>query len=275
MALLSLPPELIYHIASFVPVRQLPAVACACSTLCAVARRRLYRHLSVSPALHNLSVVITLARNRVLAKHVRSFCVNVQPAVSPFKAFYRLLAQALHAMTDVVQLHVFIGHEASWVLPSSFQLAYPQLLNFACSFPFNSHVAHFLQLTPSLLELEVAADYPCPESETLPSLPPTAIPHLVQFAGPSGVGQAIVPGRPVNSIFLRSGDLNEPAMDSLIQSTAQISALCGMTSQPPVSVLECLSHRMPQLTYLRLMTTFEFPEAPDIVSSTSSTLLFG
>jgi hypothetical protein len=84
-----------------------------------------------------------------------------------------------------------------------------------------------------------------------------------------------VPGRPVNSIFLRSGDLNEFVMDSLIQSTAQISALCCMTSQLPVSALECLSHRMPYLAYLRLMTTFEFPEAPDIVSSTSATLLFG
>ncbi|KAG6812648.1 hypothetical protein H0H92_001598 [Tricholoma furcatifolium] len=259
MAFTHLPAELIDAICQQACPPDLAALSRTNSFILPIAQRRLYRHLSIAFSSHNLQAVLTLADKPDLAQHVRTFSLRVDSS-SIFKSFLRLVATALSRMTELVQLELFIDPSASWIL-SNTRLTYPHLLRFSSSFSFDQHVAEFLTKTEALLELEVdgtssALDFPVPVLST------RSIPQLSQFVGSSHVASAIVPGRPVQSIHLPSGDLSEDDVVTLANSTSHMVILSATTSSPPVLILESLARHMPSLGYLRLMTTCDFSEPP-------------
>jgi hypothetical protein len=173
-------------------------------------------------------------------------------------------------MTEVTSLELFVGSNASWVLLGTHGCVFTRLQRFACSFPLDSHVVDFLGNTESLLELEVDG-ISSPLSPPLPTLPVASVPLLCEFKGSSHAATAIVPGRPVQSIHLNSGDLTGDDVAILARSTAHVAILGTTTSSLPVPLLQSLALHLPDLVYLRLimMTTFNFPEAPDAVSLSS------
>lgn len=271
MALHRLPTELLDAVFHFVHPKDLASLSRTSSHLLPIAQRLLYRRVTISPTRRNLGVVITLAKRKDLARVVRSFSINVATYPTLFRSFYRHLAIALANMTEVVHLDIFVDADASWVLPGSHESTFPRLLHFASSFSFDSHVAAFLAKAHALLELEV--DSISSHTPLMPSLPITSIPHLIHFIGSSQVAQAIMPGRPVESIHLNSGDLTESVVNCLAESTAKVTVLGASTSSLPVPLLMHISERLPHLVYLRMATTHSFSEAPDVVSFSSHSAL--
>ncbi|KAG6820444.1 hypothetical protein H0H93_000440 [Arthromyces matolae] len=256
MLFVNLPLELLDAICEQAFPADLAALAALHSALYNVARSRLYRHLSISTASHNLQAVVTLANSPELAQHVRTFSLRIECSAI-FRSFLRLVRAALSRMTELIHLDLFIDSSASWILSNS-SSHYPRLIHFSSSFQLDHHVAEFLTKTEALLELEVdASDHPA-----VPILPPRSIPRLSQFIGSPHVASSIVPGRPVESIHLPSGDLTEEDLIMFAKSTAHVLILGATTSAPPLPLLISLSQRMPSLVYLRLMTTCDFSEIP-------------
>jgi len=264
MSLQQLPVELLDDIFQRVLPADLVSLSRTSSSTYHVARRLLYRHLSVSLPARNAGVIIALAKKPELAHHVRTFAVRLDSSTF-FKSFYRHLATALSNMTELISLELFVDPGASWVLQGTHHCVFPRLQHLACSFPLDSHVVNFLGKTEALLELEVDG-VPSPHSLPMPTLPVASLPLLHEFKGSSHAATAIVPGRPVQSIHLNSGDLTGDDIASLAQSTAHVSILGATTSLLPVPLLQSLTHHLPHLVYLRMMTTFDFSEAPDAVS---------
>ncbi|KAF8076162.1 hypothetical protein FPV67DRAFT_400982 [Lyophyllum atratum] len=260
MSLPQLPAELLDAICQLVQPLDLAALARTNSTIHPIAQRLLYRHLSVSSTSHDLQVVVALAKQPELAQHVRTFTLRLDSS-TVFSSFYRLLGVALSGMTELTSLDLFVDSTASWIL-SEIQCTYPRLVHFGSSFALDNHVAAFLSKTEALLELEVDGASTTPNSLPAPTLPVASIPRLSQFVGSSHVASAIVPGRPVESIHLPSGDLTEEDVISLAKSTAHVVIFGATTSSLPMALLDSLSQRMPYLVYLRLMTTCNFSEPP-------------
>jgi len=256
-----LPPELQNAVCDHLAPAHLAALSSSCSQFYWVAQRHLYRHVHITPAFRNLSVVLTLAAKPHVARHVRSFSLSLPSQSSVFLSFYNQLARALSHMTELSSLHLFVDPAASWVLQGT-QPA--RLLTFACSFPFDFHVTEFLATAPALLELEVdpTSSHAYHELEVHQSL----VPHLEQFRGSSQVAEAIVPNRPVHSIHLTSGDLTEKVVARLAESATNVAILGATISSLPAPLLQSLSKSMPNLMYLRITTTYDFSEAPDVVS---------
>jgi len=258
MYLPQLPVELLDSICQRVQPLDLVALARTDSTIHPVAQRLLYRHLSLSSTSCNLRAVVALSRKPELAQHVRTFSLRLDSS-TVFSSFYRLLSLTLSSMTELISLDLFVDSTASWIL-SEIQCTYPRLVHFASSFTFDNHVAGFLSKTDALFELEV--DGASTSSLPIPTLPVASIPCLSQFVGSSHVATAIVPGRPIESIHLPSGDLTEEDVITLANSTAHVVIFGATTSSLPMPLLESLSQRMPHLVYLRLMTTCNFSEPP-------------
>lgn len=263
MFILNLPVELLDDICLNVTPTDLSAIAQTSSLLYPVAQRLLYRNLSVSSWYDNLSVVATLAKRPDLARFVRSFSVSLDPSTPIFLSFYRLLSKALSNMTDITSLGIFADASTSWLLIGTEKSAqYPHLRHFAGSFPFDSYVAKFLETTPALLELEL--DSTLIHSSPPPRLSMSAIPHLAQFVGSSDAAGVIVPGRPLESIHLNSGDLNEDDVTCLAQTTARVIVFGASTTSLPAPLLDVLARHLPHIVYLRIMTTHGFAKAPDV-----------
>ncbi|KAG5646418.1 hypothetical protein DXG03_003468 [Asterophora parasitica] len=238
MFLLQLPVELLDAICE--PVRPVDLVSFArtSSSIYPSAQRLLYRHLSLSSHAQNLRAVFAIARKPELARHVRTFSLRLD--TSPvFGAFYRLLGVALSSMTELTSLDLFVDPTASWIL-SQTRHAYPRLLHFASSLPLDDHVAGFLRRTDALLELEIDGSI-MPISLPAPILPVASLPRLSQFVGPSHVASAIVPGRPVESIHLPTGDLTVEDVISLANTTAHVVVFGATTSSLPILLLDALS----------------------------------
>lgn len=272
MSLQDLPIELLDAICQNVLPTDLVALSRTSSFIYPVAQRLLYRHLSVSPASHNLAVVVTLSKRPGIARFVRSFAISLDAYSPVFPSFYRRLATALTYMSELTSLDLFIDASANWVLQAAAAASiYPRLHHFACSFPFDTHVVDFLNRADALLELEVDS-IPVSHPPPIPLLPLTSIPRLIQFTGSSQAAVAIVPGRPVESLHLNSGDLTEEDVDRLSKSTSRIVVLGSTTTEQPVPLLESLSQKMPYLVYLRIMTMYTFFKAPDAVSLSLSVL---
>jgi hypothetical protein len=266
MSLPTLPPELVDNIILYVAPADLVAVSHTCSSLCPVAQLLLYRHIAITPWSRNINVVATLAKRSDLAHFVRSFSITTAADPSLFSAFYRLLADALSGMTEVMSLNLLVDSGASWVLEKSGRnVTYRRLEQFNCSFPLDFTVAEFLSKTPALLQLEVDS-MPCVPSRPIPSLSATTIPRLAQFIGSTRAARAIVPGRPLQSIHLNEGDLGEEDLASLAQANADVLVLGATASTPPVPLLESIARHLPHLTCLRIMTTYHFTQAPEVVS---------
>lgn len=267
MSLHALPVELLLAIALLLPQPALAALALASPRLCPVAQRVLYRHVSASPSSRNLSVVPLLARKPHIARHVRSFYIALDPVSPLFSRFYSILAMAVQNMSELHSLHLLVDASASWVLRDACaRPAYPNLVHLTCTFPFDDNVVRFLHKTPSLLELEVDSlptMLAC--SSPIPDLPVTWLPHLEQFIGSSRAAALIVPGRPVKSIHL-NGTLAEDDVPLLARSTAPVLVLGAVTNSSPVSFLQVLHHHLPDLAYLRVMSTQNLFQPPSPVS---------
>jgi len=264
MALARLPIELQDHICSHLCPSDLAALCRTSSLFCPIAQRILYRHLDLSSANHNLSVVVTLSNKPCIARVVRTLSITVGPAVHPFRLFYIALSDALSAMSGLTSLHISLDAHinSSWVLtPRTRPIMYPHLQSFTSSFPFDAHVTGFLERTPALetLELDTA---PVSGTAVLPQLSHTAIPRLVHFVGSCQAVKVIVPGRPLESIHLHDGDLSEDEVACLAQSTGHIAVLGAITSALLVPFLKSLARHLPYLVYLRLMAPFHVSLKP-------------
>lgn len=265
MSIHNLPIEILDAICQLVRPTDLVTLATTHPKIHPVAQRLLYRHLSISSTSRNLSAVITLAKKPHVAQYVRSFSIRLDPYSTVFNSYYRHLATALSAMSELTSLDIFLDPSVSWVLQGTPASVYPRLLHFACSFSFDSYVANFLNKTHALVELEVDS-VPVPSPLSVASLPAASLPCLSQFIGSSHVAESIVPGRPIESVHLNSGDLTEGVVESLAKSTAHVVMLGATTSSLPVPLLRLLAEHMRHLVYLRMMTTYNFSEAPDVVS---------
>jgi hypothetical protein len=267
MPLHRLPPELLDAVCHHLEPNHLPAVAESAKSLLPVAQRRLYRHLSISAITHNLNLIPLLAKKPSLASHVRSFAVRLQSSTL-FFSFYRLLATALSNMTQLTSLQLFVDPQASWILAAEIPRCYPRLLHFSCSFALDSHVATFLSKADALshIELDDSFDDTLEIEQSIPPLPSATIPHLTQFIGSSRAANTIVPGRPVHTIHLLSGDIAERDILNLAKSSAPVVIFGATTSCLPAPLLDTLARSMPHLAYLRIMTTYNFANAPDVVS---------
>lgn len=268
MSLQALPIELLHIIAHDLDVHALAALALTCSSLLQVAQCSLYRCVSISPWSRNLSVVPLLAKRPDIARHVRSFYIAIDSTSAVFPAYYDLLAEAILNMSGLTSLDLLVDSSVSWVLKQACtRPSYPHLTQFMCPFPLDENVARFLDLTPSLLELEV---------DSIPStftrhplnvpLPATSIPRLEQFIGSPRTARHLVPGRPVKVLHLNSGALTEEDILLLAQSASPILVLSAVTNSPPVSFLEYFHQHLPHLAYLRIMTMQTMLEPPTAVS---------
>lgn len=263
-----LPVELLDLVAQHLSSTSLTALAQTCSTLCPVAQRILYRCVSSSAWTQNLCIVDTLAKKPHVARFVRSFYIAIDSLSPIFPAFYRQLAKAILNMSELTSLNLLVDSTVSWVLKeSSSHIDFPYLLQFTCSFPFDENVARFLDVTPSLLELEVdSMPTALARSSPTPYLSPTSIPHLEQFIGSSKTAELIVPGRPVRSVHLNGAGLSEDDIPLLARSTVPVVVLGTVTKAPPVPFLETLLKHVPHLAYLRVMSTQDLFRAPTAVS---------
>lgn len=264
MALARLPIELLNHICSHLCPSDLVALCRTSSLLCPIAQCILYRHLDLSSANHNLSVVVTLSNKPCIARVVRTLSITVGPTVHLFRLFYIALSDALSAMSGLTSLHISLDAHlnSSWVLtPRTRPIIYPHLTTFTSSFPFDAHVTGFLGRTPALerLELDTA---PVSGTAVLPQLSHSAIPRLVHFVGSCQALKVIVPGRPLESIHLHDGDLSEDEVACLAQSTGHIAVLGAITSALLVPFLKSLARHLPYLVYLRLMAPFHVSLKP-------------
>ncbi|EAU84572.1 hypothetical protein CC1G_00091 [Coprinopsis cinerea okayama7 len=251
----TLPFELLHAIADSVDDRRdLVALARCCSILNAVANRVLYRHISLTANKNPLAVANVLEQNPHLARHVRSFAIVVPPTFSPPTHAYSSLANALAHMLNIESLKLTLDPALSWVLPTAPNLAFPRLRDFTSLFPLDHNTSAFLAKTPALLSLELNHDL-TPASSPAP-LPASSLPRLQSFAGSSQAAQAIVPGRPVSSISMHSGDLTEFVLHSLAKSTAAVSFLDATTASLPLPLLETMAIAIPELQELRLATTY-------------------
>ncbi|KAJ7086668.1 hypothetical protein C8R44DRAFT_820748 [Mycena epipterygia] len=251
------PVELLEAILRFLDRPDLVAVATTSASMYPIALRVLYRDLHI-PNNAPPAVVLTLASRPDVARHVRHFTIAIDHSAPLFHSFYRRLATALSAMTALVSLQIFID-AASWVLPDN--LVFPQLQHFASSFPFDSCVARFFGNAPALQSAQVES-----AALPLPSLAHACMPRLAEFTGSSSAAAAVVPGRPVESIHVNSGDLTEDLVPALAKSTALVTVLSITTSSAPVPLLQVLGQHLPHIMYLRITSTCNLPAPPTSVS---------
>ncbi|KAK7061533.1 F-box domain-containing protein [Favolaschia claudopus] len=248
-----LPLELLDHIFSYLPPADLCVVARAGPFVYPVAVRVLYRTLTVSHSPFHAppSILPTLARRTDLARHVRCLSVALDQSAAEFHSF---LATTLSKMPALVSLDIFVD-AGSWVLPEN--LFFPQLQHFACSFALDTRLAAFLSNAPRLDSVQIDSAAPEPFQLT-----PTSLLRVERVTGCASAAVAIVPGRPVESVHINSGDLTEAMVPSLAQSTSLITVLSITTSSAPLQLLEALGEHLPHLMYLRVTSTANLPAPP-------------
>ncbi|EKM59709.1 uncharacterized protein PHACADRAFT_250381 [Phanerochaete carnosa HHB-10118-sp] len=282
MSLVSLPAELLEAIFEPLSTSTLVSLARTSADLYASASRLLYSRVSVSTYAHNLSAVRTLATRPHLLPLVRSFSISlVEGQDEVDETYFAMLYQAIRGMENLTDLEIHIDASLSWVLfdkaRSPDLTHYPNLANFSCSFPLDVNVARFLEGTPSLHSLQVAA------SPDFVILAKTAIPFLSTYTGPACLLPQLLGSRPLTTLFL-SGDLAPEDVESLAWTPnvpkvpgspepehgttraaemSRIETLSAITSAPPVAVIAALTKACPNLTSLRVITTCAFWETPD------------
>jgi hypothetical protein len=264
MSLPLLPIELFDSICAYLATSDLAALSRTCSIFYPNVQRILYRNLVLSSANRNLSVIVTLAKKPSVARFVRTLSVTIDASLPALRPLYRALADALSFMSELTSLHLSLDSNVntSWVLtPRTRPVTYSRLHSFTSSFPFDSHVAGFLEYTPALERLELDTT-PISRTVPLPQLSHVAIPRLVHLMGSCQAVKVIVPGRPLESIHIHDGDLSEDEVACLAQSTGHIAVLGAITSALLVPFLQSLARHFPYLAYLRLMAPFHVSLKP-------------
>ncbi|KAJ3485050.1 hypothetical protein NLI96_g5242 [Meripilus lineatus] len=295
MSFVHLPTELIDAVFERLPQNTLAALSLTSSSLTSCANRQLYRHLSLSSYTNNLEAIHTVASSPELASLVRSFYITLDDSDDVCKDYYITLSKALQNMTELISLQLHVSAEAGWILqnsiPNAKPIIYSRLEDFATSFVFDTHLASFLERTPSLLYLQLSNSFIPSEGVKLSA---SAMPHLSSYTGPTSLLAQVVPSRPIKSLHL-SGDLSSADIELLAQAsrapttsvrsqgsghgceTVRVEVLSAITSVAPVLALEALANACPHLVCLRVMTTCAFWEAPDLtfytrIANTLSTL---
>ncbi|KAJ7228878.1 hypothetical protein GGX14DRAFT_415528 [Mycena pura] len=262
MSLAVFPFELVDAVLRFLEPKDLASVARTSASIYPVALRSLYCNLSVAdspvPAYAPPSVVRTLAARPDVAAHVRYFSVSLDDSASLSPEFSRQLASALSAMTALISLDIFIDETGSWVLPD--RLVSPQLRHFASSFPFDSRVATFCGNAPALASVQLGCT-----GIDVPPLANACMPRLAEFTGCLSAAVALVPGRPVESVFVTSGDFTEDLVPELAKSTSLVTVLSISTNSAPVSFLQVLGQHLPHIAYLRITSTCNLPAPPTTI----------
>ncbi|KAJ3880155.1 hypothetical protein F5051DRAFT_502034 [Lentinula edodes] len=260
MSFTMLPLELIDVVCANLAPTDLARLSYICSSAHQAAQRQLYRHVSISSSRRNLGVVLTIARKPRIAHYVRSFSMELDSYFTLLRPFYQQVSHALASMTELTSLRLFVDPTASWVLQD---ISLPRLVHFACPFNLDPHVSNFLRNTPALLELEVDST-PCGLGRPASALAPSSVTQLQHFVGSSLAAEVTIPSRPVQSVQLTAGDLTEEVATRLSESTVGIAILSATTSSAPATLLQLLSQRMQCLVHVQLLTTYSFPEAPDV-----------
>ncbi|PPQ77733.1 hypothetical protein CVT25_011168 [Psilocybe cyanescens] len=259
MSVQLLPTELLDSLSQYLDPNDLRALSAVNSRFYHVAQRRLYRHIYIDS--RNLACVFTLARKPHVARHVRTCVIRLSPFSNLLGSFYQLLASALSNMCELTSLDLSVDQAASWIMRTRDDSTYRRLRRFSSSFHLDHNLAHFLSKADALLELEIdPVHHPLSPAA---SLRDGALSHLNQFTGSSEAAQHVVPGRPVEHIHLNSGDLTEDLAETLAKSTAPITVLAAATTSHSVSLIGTLTRCMEHLTHLRIVTTYNFSDAPD------------
>lgn len=159
-------------------------------------------------------------------------------------------------MTGLKSLNLTIDSGASWVLDGVTETSC--LRRFSSPFPLDHHVTRFLEHTNALVELELDS------SHVLVSTSPSLIPHLEVFSGTSAAAEILVPGRPVHTVQLNSGDLTESVVEQLARSSNSVSILMATTSLSAPRLLYSLSKHLQKIVYLRMMSISSVTELPDV-----------
>jgi len=260
---MAIPQELLDTICANLDTSDLCAAAPVNSAFYHATQRELYRHIALDS--RNITATFTLARNPRLARHVRSCTIRLSPSSGLLRSFYRVLATAISNMSGLSSLELFADQAASWVLHND--QSYPRLKRLVCSFNLDHNVTRFLNNSDAINELEIDS-LPVSETTTF-DLRDDALSHLSQFTGSAQAAQVVVPGRPVEHIHLNSGDLTEEVAVNLAKSTLPVLVLGAATSSHSVSLIGTLTQCMERLVHLRIVTTYNFTDAPDTVSPIS------
>lgn len=268
MSLLNLPVELKDLICQHLASSKLAILSRTHSSLYPITQRILYHQIDISSLSQNLDIIMTLANRPDTACFVRHFSLRIltppreDDGGIPHHAFYSALATAIINMSGLISLDMSVDSGASWVLPHHSR-PFPNLLRFTSSFPFNTDVADFLELTPALRELDLD-----PTSLIhIPSLSSSTVPHLTRFGGSADAAQSIVPGRPLQSIHLYgAGHLSDNHVISFSKSSAPIILFEAAIQDYPISLLQMLAKHLPSLAYCRITANYAFDAAPGVVS---------
>ncbi|KAF7301462.1 F-box domain-containing protein [Mycena indigotica] len=248
---MSLPPELLDYVCGFVATRDLALVARCSITLYPIALRSLYRQITISDA-STQSIVHTLAHRRDIAAFVRKFSV-ADVSLCP----HELAAALTNMAATLVSLDIWVEGVESWIFSTG--LMSPQLEHLGTSIPFDPHVAGFCAGAPSLETVHFASE---PVDFCVDAC---VFPRLATFTGSAKAAVAIVPGRPIESVFITSGDLSEDLVPVLARSTSQLSVLSTTTNSLPVSLLGGLGRHLPQLRYLQINSTRDLATPPTTI----------
>lgn len=255
MALSSLPLDVADSICHFLDTPDLLSLSLTNTLFCPFAQRLIFRHVAIHSPAQAVRCLTTLSKERDLALFVRSFSLRLDSSQPVFRPFIHMLAVALSHMSNVTSLDLVLHHSMSTVLAGvdTGDVAYPRLVRFACNFSLDANVSAFLQRAPQLSELQLsdggAPSAMCP-------IHPTAIPHLTVFIGSCEAAYALVPGRPLESVHIHSGDLSDEILSALSQSTASISIFGALTRSLSPSLLISLASNLPHLRHLRIMTMY-------------------
>nr|GAT53940.1 predicted protein [Mycena chlorophos] len=246
--MLQLPPELLSQVFCSLPIADLPAVARVTTTLYPIALRSLYRSLSIADASGH-AILSVLVQKPEVAAFVRKFSL-ADVVLCPHQ-----LKAALANMKALTSLDLFVDGIESWILPSG--LVSPQLRHFGTSMPYDDRVAAFCAGAQHLETIHLAS------IEFSGSVDAHAFPRMSTFTGSAAAAIALVPGRPVESIFITSGDLSEDLVPFLAKSSANVAILSAQTNSIPLLVLHALGRHLSQnLAYLQLNSTRGFPAPP-------------
>jgi hypothetical protein len=274
----ALPVEILDAIFGCLPSRDLVALALSCSAFVGVSQVHLYRTLSLHPWpshwQHNVHLLRTLAKNPVVASYVRSLSISIAHDAILCQSFYSLLRSALANASELVELQLFIDQQASHVLAAPHHSSLPiynRLERFTTSLSLDAHTSAFLCRTPALERIEIDST-PCLRSPgvSLPPLsivpiPPACLPRLNQFVGSARAAREILPGRPVQYIYLHEGDIQPDDFAWISASTTRVDVLEMVTSAPCVPIVRAVAAHLPDIVSLRVLTTYTFPQAPDTV----------
>lgn len=272
MALDSLPLDILDALCHFVPTDDLLHLQLANSAFYPFAQRYIYRELDLQSLPDAVRCLKTLHSRRQISRYVRVFSLRLGPSVQLLRPFMKMLAAVLSEMSNLTSLDLVLPPSASIALAEarSRGTTYTRLTQFSCNFPFDDGVCTFLQGTPSLKELQlgegpggVLASTPMPQ----PALPECALPNLALYMGPSEAVTVLVPGRPLESVHLYSGDLSEEVLFALARSATPITIFGAFTHSLSPSILVCLASSLPHVHHLRIMTMYHSSNQPDDVSS--------